>query len=78
MKAFSKMAKAIRDAEVSKDHTSATADFIDSEFSDNSGCAARARAAPIGSWKRNRFDSACTKVARILEDRCPIKHTPLA
>ena len=93
IKTFSKMVKAIRNADDSTGVSSAVADFVDAEFSDNTyvvatyhtppshstiqpprGKMARARKAPYGSWKHSQFKLACTKAARIMDDRYPLPH----
>ena len=93
IKAFSNMAKAIRNADDSSGISAAVADFVDAEFSDNTyvitahrlprphttiqphrGKMARARKAPYGSWKHSQFKLACTKAARIMDDRYPQTH----
>ena len=68
MKAFAKHAKAIRNLPSDKNHTPATADFIDAEFSDNSGRAARILRSPF-SWKRQKFKEITSKAARVMEER---------
>ena len=69
MKTFKKMAKAIRNVDEREGHADATAAFIDSEFSDNSGYVAKALHADL--WRRNRVSTICEKAAIIMEDRCP-------
>ena len=69
MKTFAKIATAINEVDVTKGHSAAVADFIDSEFSDNSGMMSKARRAPKDSWRRKRFNSACEKAAKIMEER---------
>ena len=68
MKAFAKAARAIRNVPSDKAHSSATADFIDAEFSDQSGRAARILRSPF-SWKRQKFKEIASKAARITEER---------
>ena len=68
MKAFAKAARAIRNVPSDKAHTPATADFIDAEFSDHSGRAARILRSPF-SWKRQKFKEIASKAARITEER---------
>ena len=68
MKAFAKHAKAIRNLPSDKNHTPATADYIDTEFSDNSGRAARILLSQF-SWKRHKFKEIVSKAARVMEER---------
>ena len=63
------MARAIEEVDESKGHSTAVADFIDSEFSDNSGMMVRARRAAKGTWKKGRFTRACEKAGKIMEER---------
>jgi len=68
IKKFAKVARAIRNVDDREGHAEATATFLDSEFSDNSGKTVkclRSREA----WKRERVAQACTKAAKIMEDR---------
>ena len=67
MKAFARMARAIRNTSDGA-HVTATANFLDAEFSDNSGKAARVLSSQF-AWKRNRFKEIAAKAAKILEDR---------
>ena len=67
MKAFAKMARAIRNTS-NNAHVPATANFLDAEFSDNSGRAARVLSSQF-AWKRNRFKKIANKAAKIMEDR---------
>lgn len=67
MKTFKKMAKAIRNVNERDGHAEATAAFIDSEFSDNSGITVKALKAD--AWRRNRVNNICEKAAKIMEDR---------
>ena len=67
MKTFAKMARAIRNTSDSA-HVPATANFLDAEFSDNSGRAARVLSSQF-AWKRNRFKEIANKAAKIMEDR---------
>ena len=69
IKRFASMAKTIKNVDEARGHSAAVADFVDLEFSDNSGMMIKARRAPKDSWKRNRFNSACAKAARIMEER---------
>ena len=69
IKNYSKMALAIEEVDESKGHSTAVADFIDSEFSDNSGMMVAARKAAKGSWKKGRFTRACEKAGKIMEER---------
>ena len=69
MKTFAKMATTINNVDVTKGHSAAVADFIDAEFSDNSGMMIKARSARRDSWRKKRFNSACEKVAKIMEER---------
>ena len=72
------MAATINNYDVTKGHSAAVADFIDSEFSDNSGMMIKARSARKDSWKNKRFNSACEKAAKIMEERyafIPRTHT---
>ena len=69
IKRFAKLAKQIRDVDESKGHSAAIACFLDEEFSENSGTMAEARRQSVGSWKHERFNSACSKAAKIMEDR---------
>ena len=48
IKNFKRIVKAIHEADLSKGHSSAIADFIDAEFSDNTGMVAKARRSPAG------------------------------
>ena len=74
IKAFSKMAAAIEEVDESKGHSTAVADFIDSEFSDNSGMMVNAKRASKGSWKKGRFTRACEKAGKIMEERSVSRH----
>ena len=69
IKIFVRMARTIEDVDESKGHSNAVADFIDTEFSDNTGMLVKARKAPKGSWKKGRFTRACEKAAKIMEQR---------
>ena len=69
MKTFARMAATINNVDVAKGHSAAVADFVDSEFSDNSGMMSKARRAPKDSWVKRRFNSACEKAAKIMEER---------
>ena len=71
MKTFKKIAKAIRNVDEREGHSEATASFIDTEFSDNSGRTVKALKAN-NLWKKHRVNTICEKAARIMEDRCPI------
>ena len=62
MKTFKKVAKAIRNVDEGQGHAEATAAFIDSEFSDNSGRTLRALCSNSG-WKKNRVNAICEKAA---------------
>ena len=68
MKTFKKIAKAIRNVDERVGRSEATASFIDTEFSDNSGRTLKALKAN-NAWKRNRVNTICEKAARIMEDR---------
>ena len=70
MKTFARMAATINNVDVAKGHSAAVADFVDSEFSDNSGMMSKARRAAKDSWVKRRFNSACEKAAKIMEERC--------
>ena len=70
MKMFAKMARSIRNTSDGA-HVPATANFLDAEFSDNTGRAARILKSPF-TWKRNRFKEIAAKGAKILEDRCAL------
>ena len=76
MKSFAKMAKAIRNTSDIA-HVTATVNFLDAEFSDNSGRAARVLSSPF-AWKRNRFKEIASKAAKILEDRYVMYLLPCA
>ena len=67
MKTFAKMARAIRNTSDNA-HVTATANFLDAEFSDNSGRAASILSSQF-AWKRNRFKEIANKAAKIMEDR---------
>ena len=67
MKAFARMARAIRNTN-DNNHVPATANFLDAEFSDSSGRAARVLSSQF-AWKRNRFKEIAAKAAKIMEDR---------
>ena len=69
MKMFKKMARAIRNVNERDGHCEATAAFIDSEFSDNSGITVKALRSN-NSWKKQRVNAICDKAAKIMEDRC--------
>ena len=69
IKTYAKMARAIEEVDESKGHSAAVADFIDSEFSDNSDMMVKARRAAKGTWKRGRFIRACEKAGKIMEER---------
>ena len=69
MKAFKKMAKAIRNVNEREGHCEATAAFVDSEFSDNSGIVVKALRSN-NAWKKLRVNAICDKAAKIMEDRC--------
>jgi len=68
MKTFKKMARAIRNVDEREGHAEATASFIDSEFSDNSGRTVKALRSNNG-WKKSRVNAICEKAAVIMEDR---------
>ena len=68
MKMFKKMGKAIRNVDERVGHSDATAAFIDTEFSDNSGIVADALRSN-SPWKKNRVNAICEKAAKIMEDR---------
>ena len=70
MKTFARMAATINNVDVAKGHSAAVADFVDSEFFDNSGMMSKARRAPKDSWVKSMFNSACEKAAKIMEERC--------
>ena len=74
IKRFAKIAKQIREVDESVGHSNAIAAFIDEEFSDNSSAMVKARRQPAGSWKRERFNAACMRAAKIMEDRYPFIH----
>ena len=69
IKTYDKMARAIEEVDETRGHSSAVADFIDTEFSDNSGIMVKARRAPKGSWRKARFTRACEKAGKIMEER---------
>ena len=69
IKMFEKMARTIDEVDESKGHVNAVADFIDTEFSDNTGMMVKARKAHKGSWRKGRFTRACEKAAKIMEER---------
>lgn len=69
VKKFANMAKTIRNVDEAKGHSHAVADFIDLEFSDNSGMMAKARRSK-DAWTKLRFETACNKAVRIMEERC--------
>ena len=68
IKKFANMAKTIRNVNEAKGHSHAVADFIDLEFSDNSGMMAKARRSK-DPWTKLRFETACNKAVRIMEER---------
>ena len=68
MKTFKKMAKAIRNVDEREGHAEATAAFIDSEFSDNSGRTVKALRSN-STWKKTRVNAICEKAATIMEER---------
>ena len=68
IKAFAKTARAIRNVPSDKNHAPATADFIDAEFSDHSGRAARVLRSQF-TWKRQKFKEIANKAARVMEER---------
>ena len=68
IKNFARMARTIRNYNEENGHSAATANFMDVEFSNNTGRASRCHRSKL-TWKRNRFDAACLKTAKILEDR---------
>ena len=68
MKNFVSMTHTIRKYDEKVGHSAATVDFIDVEFSNNTGRASRCNRSK-SAWKKNRFNSACRKAAKILEDR---------
>ena len=68
MKAFKRMAKAIRNVNERDGHAESTAAFIDAHFSDNSGLTLKAMRSKV-AWKKNRVNAICDKAARIMEDR---------
>ena len=74
MKTFARMAATINNVDVTKGHSSAVADFIDSEFLDNSEMMNKARRAPKESWRKRRFNTACEKAAKITEERYACMH----
>ena len=69
IKKFANMAKSIRNVDEAKGHSHAVADFIDQEFSDNSGMMAKARRSK-DAWTKVRFETACNKAVRVMEERC--------
>ena len=69
VKKFANMAKSIRNVDEAKGHSHVVADFIDLKFSDNSGMMAKARRSK-DSWTKLRFETACNKAVRIMEERC--------
>ena len=69
IKRFASMAKTIKHVDESRGHSAAVADFVDLEFSDNTGMMTKARRAAKDSWKKNRFNDACAKAAHIMEER---------
>ena len=74
---FKKMAKAIRNVDEREGHCEATAAFVDSEFSDNSGVVVKALRSNV-AWKKNRVNAICDKAARIMEDRHVARAVSLA
>ena len=68
MRGFAKVAEAIRNVDLDKGHSLATAQFMDANFSDNSEKCVRARRSSQ-RWKRNEFNSAAILAGRILEQR---------
>ena len=74
MKAFKKMAKAIRNVDERDGHAESTASFIDTEFSDNAGRTLKAMRSK-NAWKKQRVNAICEKAAKIMEDRCVNVHT---
>ena len=68
MKAFAKMAKAIRNVDEREGHAEATAAFVDTEFSDNTGRTVKCIKSR-DSWKKARVSKICEKAARIMDDR---------
>lgn len=68
MKSFARMARTIRNFDEQVGHSAATANFIDVEFSNNTGRASRCQRS-TAAWKKTRFNTACQKAAKILEDR---------
>ena len=68
IKNFKRVAKAIKSFDESLGHTSATCDFVDSEFSDGTGRVQRI-AKSKSTWKLNRLNKACAQAATILSDR---------
>ena len=75
MKSYARMARAIRNTSDGA-HVTATANFLDAEFSDNSGRAARVLSSQF-AWKRNRFKEIAAKAAKIMEDRCAVARVVL-
>ena len=70
IKKFDRVTKTIgkvNDGLIAK-HSAATAEFIDAEFSNNTGRARRAWAAK-SPWKQERLKQACSQAARIMEER---------
>ena len=76
VKKFANMAKTIRNVDEAKGHSHAVADFIDIEFSDNSGMMAKASRSR-DSWTKLRFETACNKAVRVMEERCACYALPL-
>ena len=68
LRRFKLAAKAIRNHNETMDHTQATAEFLDTEVSDNSGRVQRILRSR-SNWKKSRLDVACQKAAKIMEDR---------
>ena len=68
MKTFARMARTIRNFDEEVGHSQATAHFIDTEFSNNTGRASRCHSSS-SAWKKTRFNAAAQKSAKILEDR---------
>ena len=70
IKKFERVASTIRKVNdgLIANHSAATADFIDVEFSNNTGRARRAWASQ-SAWNKERLKQACSQAARIMEER---------
>ena len=77
IKKFERVANTIRKVNdgIIANHSAATADFIDVEFSNNTGRARRAWSSR-STWEKERLKQACSQAARIMEERSVLYLSP--